>query len=344
MTGSGFRAEPNPIPIRPRREGHPLSDEPNGNSPQHEGQESDYRLRAVINAMPVPASWARIGDRRIIFVNRKFTQLFGYQLGDFETVDDWIERAYPEPEHQRKILEKWGPYFEELPEGQQYMDPLEVDVLCRDGTIKTTLIGGVILPASHLIVATWVDISERKRDEVQIQQLAEQDSLTGLRNRRSFDAFLERSLVEAGRRGDPVYLLILDLDRFKEINDSHGHQVGDSLLQEVARRIRAAVRSSDLVARFGGDEFGLVLIDTPDDAAAGRVCEKLVGRLSEPYEIAGETLSIGASVGVSRFPGDGQEPQNLFRLADQALYRAKQEGRGTWRLADASRKEGSQEG
>lgn len=312
-----------------------MSSKSNGQSPSEE-QESDYRLRAVINAMPVPASWARIGDRQIIFVNRKFTQLFGYQLDDLKTVDEWIEEVYPDPDHRRKVLERWGPYFEEPPEEEAYMEPLEVDVRCRDGTLKTALIGGVVLPASRLIVATWVDISERKRDEVQIQQLAEQDSLTGLRNRRSFDAFLERSLIEASGKGDPVYLLILDLDRFKQINDSYGHQVGDSLLQEVARRIRAAVRSSDLVTRFGGDEFGLVLIDTPDDAAAGRVCEKLVGGVSEPYEIAGETLSIGASVGVSRFPWDAEEAQNLFRLADQALYRAKQEGRGTWRLADAS--------
>lgn len=320
-----------------------MSDEDNAHSQELTGQESDYRLRAVINAMPVPASWARFGDRRIIFVNRKFTQLFGYQVDDFETVDDWIDWAYPDPDHRRKILEKWGPYFEEPPEEEAYMDPLEVDVRCRDGTLKTTLIGGVILPVSQLIVATWVDISERKRDEVQIQQLAEQDSLTGLRNRRSFDAFLERSLVEAGRKGDPVYLLILDLDRFKEVNDSYGHQVGDSLLQEVAGRIRDTVRSSDLVARFGGDEFGLVLVDTPDDAAVDRVCEKLVDGLSHPYEIAGETLYIGASVGVSRFPWDAEEPQNLFRMADQALYRAKQEGRGTWRLADASRTKGGQE-
>ncbi len=175
-----------------------------------------------------------------------------------------------------------------------------MDVRCRDGTIKTTLLGGVILPVSGIMVATWVDISARTREEVQIQQLAEQDPLTGLRNRRSFDAFLERSLTEAAGKEDPVYLLILDLDRFKQVNDSYGHQVGDSLVQEVARRIRAAVRSSDLVARFGGDEFGGILPHTAGKTDVARVCDKLIAVVEEPVEVERRVLRPEVSIGVGR--------------------------------------------
>lgn len=311
-----------------------MSDDPSNIPPAEEGQEADYRLRAVINAMPVPASWARLDDGRIVFMNRKFTQLFGYQLDDFEDVEDWFERAYPDSGQRENIRKEWGIYFQERPPEEQHMPPLEVDVLCKDGTVRTTILGGVILPASGLMVATWVDISERKREEIQIQQLAEQDPLTGLRNRRSFDAFLERSLAESDPVGGPIYLLILDLDRFKPVNDTYGHQLGDTLLHEVARRIESTVRSSDLVARFGGDEFGLILTDTESDAAVDRVCEKLLEAVTEPYEVGGEELQVGVSIGISRFPHDADEPERLFRIADQALYRAKREGRGTWCYPD----------
>lgn len=287
-------------------------------------------LRAVLDAMPIPVTWARNDDARIIFMNRKFTEVFGYEVGDFETVPEWIEKAYPRPEHRERAKRMWYMYFGHPVLHEFEIDPVEVDVQCKDGTIKTTILGGVIVPRAGLGVATFFDISDRKRDEVLVRQLAEEDPLTGLRNRRAFDAHLEFSLKEAVVHGTSMHLLVLDLDLFKPVNDSFGHAVGDRLLQEVAIRLSHSVRSSDVVARFGGDEFGVILTDSPERSDVARVCEKLIAAIREPAVIEGHGIRIGVSIGVGRYPEDGEQPGALFRAADQALYQAKQEGRGGW--------------
>lgn len=307
-----------------------MTDENGSHLPEAPEDWADRDLQAVLDAMPIPVTWARLEDARIIFMNRKFTEVFGYQVGDFETVPEWVEKAYPDPHHRARAEGTWYMFFGNPTLHEYEIDPVEVDVLCRDGTIKTTILGGVIVPKAGLAVATFVDISDRKRDEVLVRQLAEEDPLTGLRNRRAFDAHLEYSMKQTSVHGSSLNLLILDLDLFKEVNDRFGHALGDVLLQEVATRISDSVRSSDVVARFGGDEFGVILTNTAGQTDVGRVCDKLIAAVEEPVEIEGHTIHPGVSIGVGCCPQDASSPGALFRAADQALYQAKQQGRGSW--------------
>jgi diguanylate cyclase (GGDEF)-like protein/PAS domain S-box-containing protein len=181
---------------------------------------------------------------------------------------------------------------------------------------------------SHF-VAVKRDITERLRAQERIWHLAHHDELTGLPNRALLHDRLRQALAEVGRHGEPAALLLLDLDRFKDVNDTLGHDAGDALLREVARRLRAGVREGDTVARLGGDEFALVLPRVADAAAAAAVAAELVRAVAEPVARAGGGIHTGASVGVTLSPDDGREPGQLLKNADIALYRAKAAGRGT---------------
>jgi diguanylate cyclase (GGDEF)-like protein len=180
-------------------------------------------------------------------------------------------------------------------------------------------------------IATHEDITERRKAEARIEHLAHYDALTNLPNRVSFRASMDRAL-DSLARGDVVAVLCLDLDHFKEVNDTLGHPVGDALLQVVADRIRSCVRPTDCMARLGGDEFAIVQapVDQPADSTA--LAARLIAAIAEPYDIGGHQIVIGASVGIAIAPGDGNDADSLLKNADMALYRAKEDGRGAYRF------------
>jgi diguanylate cyclase (GGDEF)-like protein/PAS domain S-box-containing protein len=182
------------------------------------------------------------------------------------------------------------------------------------------------------IEGTLIDISERKAAEARIANLARTDVLTALANRMTFSDHLRQAFAAAQRGARAFAVLYLDLDRFKEVNDTLGHHAGDRLLQEVARRLRDVTREIDLVARLGGDEFAIVQTGIDDSAAAGTLAEKLIEVISAPYAIDGNDLRIGVSIGISLYDGDVGSPDALLMQADQALYRAKHAGRGQYRF------------
>ena len=165
--------------------------------------------------------------------------------------------------------------------------------------------------------------------------MARHDALTNLPNRTLFREELERA-IKLAKRGDQLAVLCLDLDHFKKINDSLGHPVGDALLNEVASRLRGCVGAGDTVARLGGDEFAIVqFCKDCDPTAVSALASHIVELLSAPYDIAGHHLVIGVSVGISLSPDDGSDPDQLLKNADLALYRAKADGRGTYRFFEA---------
>ena len=181
-------------------------------------------------------------------------------------------------------------------------------------------------------VATFEDITEWEKAQQQIFHMARHDALTNLPNRTLFRERLERALRQA-RRGDQLSVLCLDLDHFKNINDSLGHPVGDALLKEVARRLGECLSEDDTVARLGGDEFAIVQFCRGcDPTISSALASRLVESVSAPYDIAGHQLVIGVSIGVSLAPDDGKNPDELLKKADLALYRAKADGRGTYRF------------
>jgi len=207
----------------------------------------------------------------------------------------------------------------------------------RGGSMMLTIGGGRMVAISYEPtdeggwVATYDDVTERQRIEKQAVFLARHDALTRLPNRVLFHERVEQALAQVGR-GARVAVLCLDLDRFKAVNDTLGHPIGDSLLQAVADRLQACVREVDTVARLGGDEFAVVQVGLESPADAELLARRLVDAISQPYDLDGHHVSIGTSVGVTLAPNDGTHPDTLLKNADMALYRAKLEGRGTHRF------------
>ena len=179
-----------------------------------------------------------------------------------------------------------------------------------------------------VVVSTFHDISDRKRAEERVRESALRDPLTGLANRTLLRDRLDQALARARRARLPAALLLVDLDRFKDVNDTLGHAAGDALLCEVAERLSDCVRASDTAARLGGDEFALLLDGLQVTVDAETVARKAVAAMAEPFVLDGEEVRIGASVGIALGPCDGDTPDRMLRRADLALYRVKTSGRG----------------
>jgi len=175
------------------------------------------------------------------------------------------------------------------------------------------------------------DATEDKKAGEETSRLALEDSLTGLPNRAEFQHRFVDMRASAERHQQMLLLLLLDLDHFKDVNDTLGHAMGDALLQQVAHRMRAVLRDTDFIARLGGDEFVVLLPDAETAEVGGTMADKLVEVLSKPFQLDQHEVRIGASVGVAVFPQDATELKELFGKADVALYRAKAEGRGGYR-------------
>jgi diguanylate cyclase (GGDEF)-like protein len=193
------------------------------------------------------------------------------------------------------------------------------DVLALQVSLMTMALAGLFVSAA---------LTEHRYSELQLNMLANHDPLTGLPNRSYFQDFLGHALARAQRESAQVSLLFIDLDRFKHINDSQGHEVGDQVLRIVANRLEAQLRADDFVARLGGDEFAVILNHPPASRAASRVARKLIQALAESFKLGQRRYAIGASIGISVFPDDGHDANTLLRQADLAMYQAKQRRSG----------------
>jgi diguanylate cyclase (GGDEF)-like protein/PAS domain S-box-containing protein len=182
-------------------------------------------------------------------------------------------------------------------------------------------------------VAIHQDITAQKRVEAEVAHMARHDSLTDLANRTLFMEKIDEALARLRRGGDRFSVFMIDVDRFKGVNDSLGHPVGDALLKAAAQRLRAAIRETDTVARFGGDEFAILQTQAADqEEAAVALAHRVLATINEPYELDGHRISIGASIGIARAPDDGANADELLKNADLALYRVKSAGRNGFRF------------
>lgn len=210
----------------------------------------------------------------------------------------------------------------------------EMTLTGKSGDVYPVEVSAHVFPLgdSHVVLSIARDIRERKRAEEIIWHQAYHDALTGLPNRLLFRDRLEQALAYARRHEKVLAVMFLDLDRFKTINDTLGHSVGDQLLQGVARRLTHCVREEDTVARMGGDEFTLLLpeVEQVDDVA--RIAQKLIDALKPPFYIEGYELYSSTSIGIAFYPNDGEEPETILKNADTAMYRAKDHGRNNYQL------------
>jgi len=188
------------------------------------------------------------------------------------------------------------------------------DVFALQISMMTMALGGLFVSAA---------LAERRYSEMRLDMLANHDPLTGLPNRSYFQDFLGHALAQAQREKSQVSLLFIDLDRFKHINDSQGHEVGDQVLRVVANRLSDQLRADDFVARLGGDEFAVILTHPPASRGASRVARKLNQVLTESFKLGARRYALGASIGISVYPDDGIDANTLLRQADLAMYQAK---------------------
>ena len=234
---------------------------------------------------------------------------------------------------------RWGA----LPPGSSA--PMEVELQAAGGEV----IPSEILVRSiehegrpHRLLAVR-DLRERKNAEARIRFLAHHDPLTELPNRALFATRLDQEIARANRAETRLAVLCLDLDRFKEINDVFGHQAGDEALRIIAESLRIAIREGDVIARLGGDEFAVVMTDDPPPAEASALSNGLIQLADRPVVLAGQAVTLGVSVGIALYPEDGTTAGELLRNADTALYRAKDDGRGTFRFFEPAMDEALRE-
>jgi len=204
--------------------------------------------------------------------------------------------------------------------------------------LNATLIRDAKDGASGLVLVLY-DLTERKRYEEKLRYNAVHDHLTDLPNRTLFFDRLSMALAQAQRDAHLVAIIMLDLDEFKKVNDTQGHNAGDRLLQGVAARLTHMFRRSDTIARLGGDEFVLLLPDLPYAEVARNVAERIVQCFQKPFDIEGVQIATTASLGVAVFPGDGEDAETLIKNADIAMYRSKDEGRNRYNVYSREQRE-----
>ncbi len=185
------------------------------------------------------------------------------------------------------------------------------------------------------LIAVIEDVTERKKSEQRIAFMAHHDALTGLANRAAVAQKIEDAAARHRRWGDPFTVLLLDLDRFKNVNDTLGHSAGDALLREAATRLKALLRETDVLARLGGDEFAVIQASETDQReAASRLADRIIEIIAKPFNIDGNEVNIGTSIGIALAPEHGTNPDSLLKMADMALYSAKSAGRNGYRFFD----------
>lgn len=303
-----------------------------------EEQSRTAELAAVLDAVPAAVFIAHDRGCARVTGNRAASELLDLPAGSNLSLNGAEQR----PGQNFRICRNGRELtVEELPVEKAARHGVEVrgfeqEVVFADGSVKHLIGNAKPLHDSmgriYGSVAAFVDISERREAEEQIRRMAHLDPLTSLPNRILLMDRLRQALSISLRNQSRTGVLFLDLDRFKEINDRLGHHVGDQLLQEVAARLRNAIREADTVSRLGGDEFIVVLPELHAFDDASGVAGKILNAISAEYVIAGQKLSITPSMGISIFPDHGTDPALLLRLADKAMYDAKQAGRNTFRF------------
>lgn len=260
---------------------------------------------------------------KIVTINPAFTAMTGYSLEDVKGKDPKLLKSnlhdkdfYNDMWHELSANGHWyGEIWNRRKNGEIFPLWNSINTIFNaDGTV-------------HSRIAIYADISEKKRNEELIWQQANFDTLTGLPNRRMFNERLAIEMKKSKRDHQRLALMFLDLDRFKEVNDTLGHDVGDQLLRQAANRIQQCVREIDTVARLGGDEFTVLLGNIDDLASIGRVAHSILEALSMPFQLGMETAYISTSIGVTLYPDDALDAATLLKNADQAMYAAKHQGR-----------------
>ena len=292
-------------------------------------QEAVSRLSALVLNASTASIVVTDADNRIVNVNPAFTHITGYECGEAIGRDPSMLSSGKESEafyrcmwQALKETGHWeGEWWNRRKDGVEYAEQVHMYVLRNpDDSVYR-----------YVKIAT--DITEKKRLDEHVWRLANYDAVTNLPNRRLFIDRLEQEMKKCQRSGDSLAIFYVDLDRFKEINDEYGHDVGDLLLVEAACRISGCIRSTDIVARQGGDEFIVLLSGLTETSQIDVVAGSIIDLLAQPFLIGDIETNISGSIGISIYPNDADDEKDLIRKADQAMYLAKSQGRNRFRYA-----------
>jgi diguanylate cyclase (GGDEF)-like protein/PAS domain S-box-containing protein len=288
-------------------------------------------LHSIIDNIPVAVVVKDAVTRKFVLVNRSFEAMRGLPRAELvgKTVHDFYNQRSADfmTSIDDEVLQSHGDgknheYDVDTPEGPRIYATNRIVVRDTEGKPQ------------YLIVVIN-DVTERKKTEQRIAFMAHHDALTGLANRAAVAQRIEEAATRQSRWGNPFTVLLLDLDRFKHVNDTLGHSAGDALLRETAARLKALLRETDVLARLGGDEFAIIqsgAINQRDAASA--LADRIIAVVGEPFDIDGNQVNIGTSIGIALAPEHGTNPDNLLKMADMALYGAKSAGRNGYRFFD----------
>jgi diguanylate cyclase (GGDEF)-like protein/PAS domain S-box-containing protein len=293
-----------------------------------ERKRAEDRFQSAVRASPTAMVMVD-ATGRIVLTNARTEAMFGHPASAL--IGQPIEVLLPTAHqgHHPQLVQHFVAHASERKMGEgRDLSARRADGSTFRVEVSLTPIDG---QEGRYVLASVVDLTERLQAEQRINQLIHYDALTGLPNRTLLDDRVTQAIAKAAREQQSVAVMFLDLDHFKNVNDTLGHRVGDLLLIEVGQRLREAVRESDTVARVGGDEFVMLLPEVTADGAA-RIATKLLHALAEPLRVDGHDLSITPSIGVALYPDDGVDFATLYQRSDTAMYRAKEEGRNEMRF------------
>lgn len=289
-------------------------------------KQDEAELRMLYQALEHSPVSVVVTDAKVCiqYVNRKFTQVTGYSADEVLGANPRILQSSQTPK------ETYVELFDKITQGKEWRGEFLNRKKSGELFWELASISAILDQQGRIThyVGVKEDITERKRLEGEIWHRAHHDSLTGLANREFFGELLAQGILQARHRNRQLALLYVDLDGFKEVNDTFGHDAGDVLLRETARRLLDVVRDSDTVARLGGDEFALILPGIRDLAVVQMIGEKLLQELARPYTLGDAHIGeVTASVGIALYPHDGEDAGSLLKSADHAMYQAKRQGK-----------------
>src|SRR5688572_10821380 len=291
-------------------------------------RESEEKFRQLADNIPEIFWITDARQRKLHYLSPGFETLTGKPLTEvMRRPRGWLQVVHPDDRERVRLARKGLPH-------EEYN--IEYRIVLADGSIRWVHDQAFpVRDASgtvYRIAGIGADVTHRKEAEEKLVYLAHYDGLTGLPNRVLFLDRLQQMLAQARRRGRQAAVMFLDLDRFKVVNDTLGHAVGDELLRNVAQRLSYCIRVGDTVARFSGDEFVLIVNDLREAEDARHIAQKVLQAFTDPFRLNGHEVFVSTSIGIAMFPADGEDEQTLLKSADTAMYRAKESGRDNFQF------------
>ncbi len=283
-------------------------------------RDSETRYRSIIEN--IEEGYCEIDTQgNIIFTNDAMSEILEYPIDELMQMDG--KKLLPEEDTERVVQYFANVYISEKA-SLEYIFP----VIRKDGTKKYIEITPTVIKDADGkktgLRSIVRDVDQRKKYEENLIYLAYHDALTGLKNRKAFYEQLQNAIYRAKRYGTEIGLIYIDIDKFKKVNDTLGHEIGDALLREIKNRLEGGLRKTDFISRIGGDEF-VIIVDDPTKIHPGIIAQKIVDDLSKPYKLNGHVVDyVSSSVGISIFPTDAEDMESLIKKADKAMYKAKE--------------------